>query len=198
MNEAPADEVDDRLLAALAQDGDQAAFTTLMARHKHWLLRSIRRHIGDGDEALDVLQESFVSAWFAIRTFDLQRPFDIWLRRIALNKCRDHGRRALVYRAATGAFSLIAQITGAHVQKPTDRLTADRAFTSLHDAIATLPGAIRYPLVLTALEGLSHKEAAEVLNLTPKAIEVRIYRARKALGEILSPDLLVDFDADGH
>ncbi len=185
-------EHDDRLLAALAQKGDQAAFTELMGRHKHWLLRSIRRYVRDGDDAVDILQESFVSAWFAIGTFDLQRPFETWLRRIALNKCRDHGRRNLVYRTALGSLSLLGQITGANVQKPTTRQDAAEAAAVLNDAIGELPESVRAPLVLTALKGMSHKDAAEALDLTPKAIEVRIYRARKLLAEKLSPEVLVD------
>jgi RNA polymerase sigma factor (sigma-70 family) len=187
----PVNEKDDRFLAALAQKGDQAAFNELMRRHKHWLLRSIRRYVRSSDDAMDVLQDSFVAAWFAIGTFDLQRPFEIWIRRIALNKCRDHGRRNIVYRAALGSMALIQQITGTHIQRPASS-RADDAATLLSDAIAGLPEAVRFPLILTALEGLSHKEAAEALNLTPKAIEVRIYRARKMLAEQLSPELLAD------
>lgn len=183
---------DDRLLAALAQKGDQAAFSELMSRHKGWLLRSIKRHVPDGDDAIDILQDSFVSAWFAIGTFDLQRPFETWLRKIALNKCRDHGRRNVVYRAALGSVALLNQIMGSHVQRPASSSAAAEAAIKLNDAIADLPEPLRAPLVLTALKGLSHKEAAQVLDLTPKAIEVRIYRARKVLSETLSPELLAD------
>ncbi|WEK47886.1 MAG: sigma-70 family RNA polymerase sigma factor [Candidatus Andeanibacterium colombiense] len=185
-------EQDDRLLAALAQKGDHAAFTTLMARHKHWLLRSVRRYVRDEDDALDILQESFIAAWFAIGRYDLQRPFGIWLRRIALNKCRDHGRRNIVYRAAVGSFTLLSQITGAATQQPVSSRARGQAAATLDTAIARLPESVRYPLILTAIEGLSHKEAAEVLKLTAKAIEVRVYRAKKLLAESLSPDLLAD------
>jgi len=189
-------EHDDRLLAALAQKGDQAAFTELMSRHKHWLLRSINRYVRSNDDAVDILQESFVAAWFAIGTFDLQRPFETWLRKIALNKCRDHGRRNIVYRAALGSMAVLNHITGGNVQKPASSMEAAEAAAILNDAIANLPEAVRTPLVLTALKGLSHKEAAQVLNLTPKAIEIRIYRARKILAEELSPELLADIMDD--
>ncbi|MBO9602830.1 MAG: sigma-70 family RNA polymerase sigma factor [Novosphingobium sp.] len=189
---------DDRLLAALAQKGDHAAFTALIGRHKHWLLRSVRRYVRDEDDALDILQDSFIAAWFAIGSYDLQRPFGIWLRRIALNKCRDHGRRNIVYRAAVGSFTLLSQITGATSQKPVSALERDLTAASLDRAIAELPESLRYPLILTAIEGLSHKEAAEVLKLTPKAIEVKVYRAKKLLAESLSPDLLADLVEQEH
>lgn len=182
----------DSLLAALAQQGDQAAFSELMTRHKGWLLRSIKRYVRDGDDAVDILQDSFVAAWFAIGTFDLQRPFETWMRRIALNKCRDHGRRNIVYRAALGSVAILNQVMGAHIQQPASSKSAADAALKLNDAIAELPEALRAPLVLTALRGMSHKEAGQMLDLTPKAIEVRIYRARKVLSETLSPELLAE------
>lgn len=183
---------DDRLLAALAQKGDRAAFSELMRRHKRWLLRSISRYMRDPDDAIDILQDSFVAAWFAIGTFDLHRPFETWIRKIALNKCRDHGRRNVVYRAALGSFALLQQIVGGDVQRPATASDAAGAALRLNDAIAELPETLRAPLVLTALRGLSHKQAAAELQLSPKAVEVRIYRARKLLAETLSPELLAD------
>jgi RNA polymerase sigma-70 factor (ECF subfamily) len=63
-----------------------------MRRHKGWLYQFIRRYVADRDDAYDVLQESFVSAWSALSRFDPERPFEAWLRRIALNKCRDRAR----------------------------------------------------------------------------------------------------------
>lgn len=183
---------DDRSLAALAKQGDHAAFTVLISRHKRWLLNSIRRYVRNSDDAMDVLQESFISAWFSIGTYDIQRPFGIWLRRIALNKCRDHGRRNSAYRAAIGSFAVQAEIAGKLTQKPASVDSADKTAAPLMDAISALPQSVRFPLILTAFEGLSHKEAAEVLKLSPKAIEVRVYRAKKMLGENLSPEILVD------
>ena len=76
----------DASLAVAARQGDQAAFAALMRRHKGWLYRFIRRYVADRDDAYDVLQESFVSAWGALARFDPERPFEAWLRRIALNK----------------------------------------------------------------------------------------------------------------
>ncbi len=88
MSFAP-NESDDASLVALALQGDQRAFSALMRRHKEKLYRFIRAYVGDADEAYDLTQESFVAAWTALSRFDSKRPFHIWLRRIALNKCRD-------------------------------------------------------------------------------------------------------------
>ena len=89
-------------IEARAATGDRAAFTALMAATKADLYRFVRRYVGDESEAHDVLQESYASAWLALRRYDPARPFDVWLRSIALNKCRDWSRR----RAVRGSLFL--------------------------------------------------------------------------------------------
>ena len=102
----------DASLALAARQGDQPAFAALMRRHKQWLYRFVRRYVGDRDDAYDVVQESFVSAWSALARYDPERPFEAWLRRIALNKCRDRARRGAVRRAALALLGVTAGSTG--------------------------------------------------------------------------------------
>src|SRR5262245_48027569 len=87
---------DDAGLVRAAIAGDTSAFSSLIARYKEPLYRFIRRYVGDADEAYDLVQETFVSCWTALDTFDTARPLLTWLRRIALNKCRDWSRRRKV------------------------------------------------------------------------------------------------------
>lgn len=186
-------------LAVRAAKGEQAAFAILMTRHKGWLYRFIRRYVADFEEAYDVLQEAFASAWSGLSRYDRQRPFDIWLRRIALNKCRDRARRAVVRRVLFGSSSSSAveiQIADPS-PAPEAAASAGRALKRLEAAIAALPAGLKEPLVLTALEGLSHKEAGEVLGLNAKAVETRVYRARKQLATVLERSDLGDLASDG-
>jgi RNA polymerase sigma-70 factor (ECF subfamily) len=192
------DEPSDQALTARSVKGEQAAFAILMRRHKGWLYRFVRRYVTDGEEAYDVLQESFASAWAALTRYDPDRPFEIWLRRIALNKCRDRARKAAVRRALFG-------FVGASEHRPevadpargADSETASRqALARLEAAVAALPRGLKEPLVLTALEGLSHKEAGEILGLNPKAVETRVYRARKQLAAMLDRADLDDLSDD--
>ena len=57
-----------------------------------------------------------------------------------------------------------------------------QALQALDRALSTLPDTLKTPLILTALDGLSTAEAAAVMGVSPKAVETRLYRARKALG----------------
>jgi len=188
------DEPSDASLAVAARAGDQAAFAALMRRHKAWLYQFIRRYIADRDDAYDILQESFVSTWGALARYDPERPFEAWLRRIALNKCRDRARRNAVRRAAL-------RMLGLGDSTHNDQNTAPSADTStrvghalqrLEAAIAQLPRNLKEPLVLTILEGLSHKNAGEILGINAKAVETRVYRAKRQLAQVLDPEILAD------
>jgi RNA polymerase sigma-70 factor (ECF subfamily) len=165
-----------------------------MRRHKGWLYRFVRRYVLDAEEAYDVLQESFASAWGALSRYDPERPFEVWLRRIALNKCRDRARKAAVRRALFGfAGAPEARPEVADPGRGPDSAAASRqALSRLEAAVAALPRGLKEPLVLTALEGLSHKEAGEVLGLNAKAVETRVYRARKQLAAMLERSDLDD------
>jgi RNA polymerase sigma-70 factor (ECF subfamily) len=187
---APGGEHDDAALVAAALDGDTGAFSALMSRHKQGLYRFVRRYVGDADEAFDLVQESFVACWTALDVYDSTRPFSTWLRRIALNKCRDWSRRRQVRRFFFGAVSLDAP--GAARFFPSTRPDDDaieKRLAALNVAIAGLPRALKEPLLLTVFEQLSHQEAARLLGVSAKAIETRLYRAKKRLREVLGlPD----------
>ncbi len=183
---APA-ELPDHVLTSAAAQGDEEAFAALMRRHKTWLYRFIRRYSGDSDEAYDLLQDTFVSAWQALARFDPQRSFPVWLRRIALNKCRDRARRAAVRHAALTLFGLDAA-TSRHVPAADELEGSEQALRRLEEAIGNLPRRLKEPLILTALQGLSHKEAAAILGINAKAVEMRVYRARRRLATGLQHD----------
>jgi RNA polymerase sigma factor CnrH len=192
---APLD-ISDAALAIAARQGDQEAFAHIMRRHKGWLYQFIRRYVADKDDAYDVLQESFVSAWGALSRFDTERPFEAWLRRIALNKCRDRARRSAVKRAALAMLGWLGAQTPPGAT-PQEEAAADQVLKRLDVAIGTLPKALKEPLVLTMLEGLSHKEAGELLGINAKAVETRVYRAKKQLAMVLDPSDLEDLTGQG-
>jgi RNA polymerase sigma-70 factor (ECF subfamily) len=174
---------DDAALVAGALAGESRAFTEIMRRHKEAIYRFVRRYVGDGDEAYDLVQETFLSAWTALSSFDTGKSLSVWLRRIALNKCRDWSRRRQVRSFFFGAKSINA--SAIDVAQPPAVAGDDGRMAALDASIAALPRSLKEPLLLTAFEGLSHKEAAVVLNVSPKAIETRVYRAKQRLGRDL-------------
>ncbi|MFY9288453.1 MAG: RNA polymerase sigma factor [Alphaproteobacteria bacterium] len=168
--------------------GEKEAFGYLMQRYKEQLYRFIRRYAGDRDEAYDILQESFLAAWHGLKHYDQSKPFPAWLFRIALNKCRDWSRRRTVRRWLTHSDPLDGFVGLALIDNnplPDTATIEKQELLLLDQAIASLPKNLKEPLILTALQGHTHSEAAVILKLSAKAIEVRVYRARKALAEKL-------------
>lgn len=178
----------DEHLAGRAGAGDQAAFELLVRRHKAGLYGFCRRYVGDPDDAYDVLQDAFAAAWTGLGRYDARRPFAAWLRTIALNKCRDFGRRRSVRRLFLAAFAREETLRTSPSAFSASIDPRDERMERLEREIAALPTAYKEALLLTTLGGLSHQDAAAELGVTVKAIEMRVYRAKRQLAGRLGAD----------
>lgn len=178
------DEPTDEALAERARSGDRRAFERLVTRFKAPLYRFIGRYVGGSDDAYDVLQDTFISAWGGLKRYDPARPFAPWLRTIALNRCRDFGRRQATRRILHELFAREPREVSRDPAPASSTWEEERA-ARLDAAIAGLPAKYKEPLLLTTVEGLSHQDTAALLHLTPKAVEMRLYRARRILTEQL-------------
>ena len=180
-------DAEDRDLVVRSLAGDQRAFSVLLERHKDPLYRLIRRYVGRSEDAYDLLQQTFVSAWSSLARYDTARPFGAWIRTIALNKCRDWSRRAAVRRIFVNPAAAADDLESA----PDPRRGAEASIVAYEEEdelgreLARLPAGLKAPLLLTVLEGLSHAQAGEVLGLSAKAVESRVYRARRELARRL-------------
>jgi len=183
-------------LARLAAQGDDRAFAVLVQRHKEALYRLLRRYTGDGDEAYEAAHEAFIAAWGALKRYDPNRSFGAWLRTIAINKARDRGRRMMVRRAIFGSRDLydteVLEKADPGIGAEAGVLQTEQA-KRLDRAVARLPAALKEALILTAFEGFSQLEAAQMLGVSVKTIETRVYRARKLLIDQVDPDMRPGF-----
>ncbi len=174
-------------LAALTLAGRQQAFAEIMERHRAAIYRVTRGHVGEPDETLDLVQETFIAAYRALADYDQGRPMRAWLSRIAINKCRDWARRRMVRRFLV---SLSPGRADPMLQVPDDAPMLDDAAAAreelelLWTAVAALPRSLQDPLSLRTVEGLSQAETANVLRISEKAVESRLYRARAKLGPL--------------
>ena len=183
MSEGYADRSDGDL-AALSLAGEQAAFSEVVRRHKQPLHRLVARIIGDDDEALDVVQDAFIAAHGALRSYDPTRPMRAWLSRIAINKARDWRRRRAVRRLISAVLPMPDADLTADDAPSAETVASDRQeLACVAAAIARLPSNLRETLVLRTIEGLSQAEVAETLRVSEKAVETRLYRARLKLAQ---------------
>lgn len=181
----PADDPDLALVRQL-QSGQDDALNELMARHQARIHRFIWRYIPHEQDALELAQETFVRAYFNIGKFNPRALFSTWLFSIALNLCRDHARSRAYKQSrqnaslANGDFDSPA---GGH--DPAESLRQKEKMTALMAAIDELPHELKAPFIISVLEGFSYKDCAAQLGLSEKAVEMKIYRARKILAEKL-------------
>ena len=193
MSGAAEPDPDLELVEALA-GGDESALTGLMDRYEEPIFHFIYRHVFNDEDARDLAQEVFVRLFFNVGKFKPEARFSTWLYQIALNLCRDHVKSRRM-RQATRTDSLSAREdddehpardVAVENRTPSDEALAREKLGALDDGMAALPHDLRTALVLTTLEQRSHQECAMLLKTTPKAIETRVYRARRFLMEWMS------------
>jgi RNA polymerase sigma factor CnrH len=177
----------DAELVTLAVSGDEEAFGELMDLHARHLRKLVMRRVRNPQDMMDVLQETHLSVWRSLRSYDARRPFEAWLTCIALNKCRDWARRKYVRRGALARLQEDVIHERAYLGAPSaECIVIDReGIRNLDRALRELPPQLREPLVLSTLSDLPQAIVARELKLTKKAVEMRIRRARLRLQEAL-------------
>jgi len=172
----------DGALAARSIAGDDRAFAEIMGRHKQFLYRLILRLVGNPDDAIELVQEAFVAAHGALRRYDPDRPMRTWLARIAVNKARDWQRKERVRAVLRSVLPIGDAPDIAADQVSIEQTVSDRAeLSAVRNRIAKMPARLREVLVLRAVEGLPQAQVAEMLGISEKAVETRLYRARRHL-----------------
>jgi RNA polymerase sigma-70 factor (ECF subfamily) len=167
----------DQKLAKRAADGDRGAFDEIVTRHRDRVFTIALRICGNRDDAEDVLQETFISAYRALPRFRGGAQLSTWLYRIAVNKSYDLiGRR----RPQTALEDVGEPATR------TDDYEASSQRTALVQAIEALPPEFRAVAVLCDVLGLTPTEAAEVLDIPAGTVKSRSFRARAMLAKTLT------------
>lgn len=180
---------DQELIEKLVR-GENPALNELMGRYKHRLFSFIRRYVGEDETAYDLLQETFAKLYFNAASYNSHYKFSTWLFQIALNQCRDYGRKNklkyfLSLDSDDGDGNTLADTLAADTGDAVDQLDAKRQLETVGKEINLLPHKLKSALVAFAIDEQSQEECAELLGITPKALEARVYRARKLLSEKL-------------
>lgn len=170
------------LIQAL-QGGDDSALNKLMNRHREPLFRFAYRVVRDETSARDIVQETFVRAYFGTAKFRPQATVKTWLYAIALNLSRDHLRKAAKRRNDVPLE--MAGKTAERSDAPNASSHQADEFEVLQHAIDELPLKLREALILFSLDGKSQRETAAILGTTPKTVELRVYHAKQKLRELL-------------
>ena len=179
---------EDARLVAAAQGGDRQAFARLFEKYRTPSYHIAYRLLGHQQDALDVVQESFIKAFVGLEKFRGGSSFKTWLFRIVTNCSLDRRRSRLVRKS--GSLDI------EEAPDPPDRShDSDEPWRNLERqelkiridaALASIPENNRTAFVLFAIEGVSYREIAEILNISIGTVMSRIFYARQKLQQILS------------
>jgi len=188
MSTASEEPSDEQLMARL-QAGEDAALGLLMQRWEQPVRRFIFRLIGNTAEADDLAQEVFVRVYGKRETFRTGARFSSWVLTIAANQAKNRlrwwKRRPLLSLNAWLEQGGEAVDAGTSVEARQAHATREERIAEVQRAIADLPLAERTVIVLFEYEEKSMSEIAAILDCSPKAVEGRLYRARRRLAELL-------------
>lgn len=172
--------------------------TVLRLFHKR-VYNLVYRLIGNGDDAADLTQETFIRAFKAYPRFDgPEQAVYPWLCRIAVNCCKNNFKRSdrvNKYEAISMDESLDLGDSAVEIEFGDDSSDPAGIFqrreleSAVHETIQSLPPDFRVVVVLRDIQGLSYKEIAEATGETLDVIRVRLHRARGVLKRRLKPYL---------
>ena len=187
-----ANNVTDKELIERVKNGEKAAYDLLVLKYQQRIVNLVLRFVRNHSDALDVTQEAFIKAYRALPNFRGDSAFYTWLYRIAVNTAKNHlavqSRRP---RSSDYDVSEIEQIEGSSALKeqatPENLLLKDELQATVLKAIEDLPEDLKTAIMLRELEGLSYEEIASVMDCPIGTVRSRIFRAREAIDEKMSP-----------
>jgi RNA polymerase sigma factor (sigma-70 family) len=165
-------------LVALARGGDRDAFSQLVTRHGEALLRFVRRFTRDGEEALDVFQDTCLRAFRSLGALRDPSAFRGWLAVIALNCLKRRATRSRRTLALERAEAAQFEIEVAGAPPPPERA---EAIAALHRAVADLPPRQREVLAMRLEMALPFREIATSLGIREDNARACHYQALKTL-----------------
>ena len=182
---------DEELMLAVCR-GDQSAYQTLVKRHLKPISHYAFRLLGNSKDTEDIAQETFLRLWInACRWQADKAKLSTWLHRISHNLCvdylRKHSRvqtRAYLEEEEDNRGQGLEADAGLHGRSAggiSENLEADDKLRKLTAAMVELPESQRSALMLCHYQGFSNKEAAAIMNVSVKAIESILARAKRSL-----------------
>ena len=167
-------------LVERAQAGDPAAFGELVRKYRPRVYALALHLTGNASDADDITQDAFLKAYHKLPEFEGRSEFFTWIYRItlhrALNAKRDRSRRRTV---PLDDPRLVAAVEVDSEGNPERAVELRDRYRALLEAFDQLSPLLQTTVVLTALQGLSYKEAAVVLETTEGTIAWRIHESRR-------------------
>lgn len=193
-------EADDRELVLASQEGDRQAFKYLMQRYQRKVYQIAYGFLRNQEDALDVVQESFIKVHRYLGNFEGNSSFYTWLYRIVTNLCIDHLRKNKRHRALEfddglrhdgkgeePAGTAIKPLT--NMGDPAHSLQRREILHAVQDGLKYLSDKHRAVIVMRELQGMSYEEMAKAMGCSKGTIMSRLFHARRNMQKHLKERL---------
>lgn len=190
----------DQLLVERVQKGERKAFDLLVSKYQRRLMRLVSRLVHDPAEAEDVVQETFIKAYRALRHFRGDSAFYTWLYRIGVNTAKNflvtQGRRTPTSSDVDAGVAEGFEDADVlrDINTPESMLASKQIAEAVNSAMDCLPLELRTAIVLREIDGLSYEQISDVMVCPIGTVRSRIFRAREVIAEKLRP--LLDIPVD--
>jgi RNA polymerase sigma-70 factor (ECF subfamily) len=174
---AGAGSMSDGAVVRAVLDGDEEAYALLVHRYQDLLYRHAERMTGQRDEAIDIVQTSFVKGYRSLADCRDAERVGAWLFRINANQCKDYlknRRRRDLRLSEVGSFV-------SEDDDPEETAEQGELRDRINEALDRLSPDEREAFVLKHIEGLSYQEMAGTLEASIPALKMRVHRAREQL-----------------
>lgn len=184
---------EDRELIQRAQNGDHAAFRSLVERHQRRAVSIAMGLVRNENDAREIVQDAFIRVFKGINAFQGTSSFYTWLYRIvtnlAIDLIRKPGRRdtelneGRAVNEESTELPLVSRIDGAD---PLDVVRRQEIAARLQEALEALPSYHRGAILMREVEGMSYEEIAQAMGVSKGTIMSRLFHARQKLQRALA------------
>ncbi|MBY0459386.1 MAG: sigma-70 family RNA polymerase sigma factor [Gemmataceae bacterium] len=182
-------------LVGRARGGDRSAFEELVRRTSRLVFARLYLDVGRTDRTEDLVQETFLRAFKAVRYLDSAGEFRPWLLAIAQNVLIDDARRAArLKRTPPAPPAHLTDVPSAELP-PDEQASLSELRERVRWVLRALPDEYRLPLTLRYIAGADHETIERQLGLTNGALRGLLHRGLKLLRERLPADLAAEFGA---
>lgn len=163
-------------------DGDSSSFNLIYKQYKRDLFLTCLRYAKNKQEAEDFLQDSFIQVYKNLKHFDFNKgQFKSWIKKISINVCLQHLRKNAV-QFIQADLSEVSHLAEVRDMNPIESLSLQE----LTKKIQQMPSGYRMVFNLYVIDGFSHKEIADFLEINPSTSKSQLFKAKKYLKNILT------------
>ncbi len=176
--------MNDQELILSLQKGDQLAFKQLVETWQNMVFNTVLGIVQDIQEAEDVAQEVFIQVYQSVAGFRGEAKLSTWLYRISVTKALDAERKKKSKKRMANLKTWIGlgeKEEAIHFHHPGVELDNKERAAILFSAMQKLPENQRIAFILIKTEGLRYEDVAEIMNITIKAVEALMHRAKENL-----------------